>query len=159
MNSWFEFVNFQTDLGPKPCDCLCPRLFPLPRPGLMFVASANCSKRLRCCRNSGSSRRFILSCAPGILSLLHSGTVQEKATMNSLKVYLCLFVDTFTLRNHTFRISTIIALLPWRQKKMLLIKESFKIAIKLKKRCKKINASGRKILNNVCRKSIIFAKY
>lgn len=68
----------RADLGPKPCDCLWPRLFPLPRPGLMFVTSANCSKRLRCCRNSGSSLRFILAGASGILLFQHPAISTKK---------------------------------------------------------------------------------
>lgn len=73
----------QTDLDPKPC--LVPRLFPLPRPGLMFVASASCSKRLRCCCNSESSGRLILLCASGIPSFLHPGIAQEKGRVNLLE--------------------------------------------------------------------------
>lgn len=68
----------RADLGPKPCDCLWLRLFPLPRPGLMFVTSANCNKRLRCCRNSGSSLRFILAGASGILLFQHPAISTKK---------------------------------------------------------------------------------
>lgn len=78
-------IFYQTDLGPKPYDCLWPRLFPLPRPGLMFVTSANCSKRLRCCRNSGSSLRFILTGASGILSFQHPAK-KESSLKYSLRV-------------------------------------------------------------------------
>lgn len=78
-------IFYQTDLGPKPYDCLWPRLFPLPRPGLMFVTSANCSKRLRCCRNSGSSLRFILTGASGILSFQHP-VKKESSFKYSLRV-------------------------------------------------------------------------
>lgn len=80
-------IFHQTDLGPKPYDCLWPRLFPLPRPGLMFVTSANCSKRLRCCRNSGSSLRFILTGASGILSFQHPVIAKKQRSLKySLRI-------------------------------------------------------------------------
>lgn len=68
----------KTNPSPEPWQALWPRRLPLPRPGLMFVASASCSRRLRCCRNSGSSLRFILSSDPSIHSARRSENKETK---------------------------------------------------------------------------------